>query len=349
MSVIEMRIGVLTGGGDCPGLNAAIRAIYYRAREYGWETVGIRMGWKGLSAEGKTVELKEADVVNIFDEGGTILGSSRTNPYKIEGGAKEAAEAIKRNKLDALIAIGGEDTLGVAGKLFEEYNIPVVGVPKTVDHDVMETEYTIGFDTAVNVAAEAIDRLHTTARSHNRSFIVEIMGRHAGWLTLRAGIAGGAHIILIPEKPYDIKKVIAAINRRNEEGKYTLLAISEGVEAPKQLHEKKDEFGHVGLTDRGMAKAFKDVIDEECKVDVRVMVMGHLLRGGSPTAYDRVMASRVGSAAVDLIKEKKYGMMTAVQGGEIKPFPLKEVVGKTKTVGDQEYKLLQSLFEGDVS
>ncbi|MFH1257551.1 MAG: ATP-dependent 6-phosphofructokinase [Candidatus Micrarchaeota archaeon] len=344
-----MRIGVLTGGGDCPGLNSAIRSVYYRAKENGWETVGIHMGWKGMLAGGKSKLIEEKEVENIFDEGGTILGSSRTNPYKFQDGPKQVVDAFKEHELDALVAIGGEDTLGVAGKLHEEFKIPSVGVPKTVDHDVMGTDYTIGFDTAVNIAAEAIDRLHTTAKSHGRTFIVEIMGRHAGWLTLRAGIAGGAHIILIPEKKYDIDKVCGAIMQRQKEGRYTLMAISEGVEAPKQLKEKHDDFGHVGLTDRGMGHAFKEVIDEKCKMDSRVMVMGHLLRGGSPTAYDRVMASRVGAAAVDFIKEKKFGMMTAMQGGEIKPFPLKEVVGKYRTVSDQEYKLLQSLFEGDLA
>ncbi len=343
-----MRIGVLTGGGDCPGLNQAIRSIYYRAKENGWETVGIHMGWKGVLPGGKSKLIEEAEVENLFDEGGTFLGSSRTNPYKTPEEAKQAADAITELGLDALVAIGGEDTLGVAGKLYEDFKIPVVGVPKTVDHDVMGTDYTIGFDTAVNIAAEAIDRLHTTARSHNRTFIVEIMGRHAGWLTLRAGIAGGAHIILIPERPYGIRKVYDAISRRQKEGKYTILAVSEGVESPLQLQEKHDDFGHVGLTDRGMGHAFKECVDANCGMDCRVMVMGHLLRGGTPTAYDRVMAARVGAAAVDFIKDEKFGMMTAMQSGEIRPFPLREVVGKYRTVGDQEYKLLQSLFEGDL-
>lgn len=343
-----MRIGVLTGGGDCPGLNAAIRAVFYKAKEYGWETIGIHHGWKGMLPGGKSKLIEESEVSEITSEGGTYIGTSRTNPYKTEDGPAQVAAAFKEHDLDALVAIGGEDTLGVGGKLYEDFKIPVVGIPKTVDHDVMGTDYTIGFDTAVNIAAESIDRLHTTARSHNRTFIVEIMGRHAGWLTLRAGIAGGAHIILVPEKPYDIKKVCETIKRRQKEGKYTLLAISEGVVPPLQLDEKHDDFGHVGLTDRGMARAFKEVIDAECEIDARVMVLGHLLRGGTPTAYDRVMASRIGSAAVEFIKENKFGMMTAVQGGLITPFPLKEIVGKYKTIGDQEYKLLQCLFDGDL-
>ena len=343
-----MRIGVLTGGGDCPGLNAAIRSIYYRAKEKGWETIGIHMGWKGMLPGGKSKEILESEIEGIASIGGTYLGSSRTNPYKLENGPKQVADAFKEHEIDALVAIGGEDTLGVAGKLHSEFKLPIVGVPKTVDHDIMGTDYTIGFDTAVNIAADSIDRLHTTARSHNRTFIVEIMGRHAGWLTLRTGIAGGAHIILIPEKPYDINKVCDAIKKREKEGKYTLLAISEGVEPPKKLTEKHDDFGHVGLTNRGMAQAFKEVIDENCKMDCRVMVLGHLLRGGSPTAYDRIMASKVGAAAVDFIKEKKFGMMAAIQGGQIAPFPLKDVVGKYKTVSDQEYNLLKSLFEGDI-
>ncbi len=346
--MIELNIGILTGGGDCPGLNAAIRSVYYRAKEYGYKTIGIFQGWKGMLNEGRSEKITEEKVENSFDLGGTFLGSSRTNPYKTLEGPKEVLKKFKEYNLDALIAIGGEDTLGVAGKLFDDFKLPVVGIPKTIDHDVMGTEYTIGFDSALNTAAEAIDRLHTTAKSHEQTFIVEVMGRHAGWLTLRAGIAGGAHIILIPEKPYDIRKVFETINKRKKESKYTLIAVSEGVEPPKQLQEKKDDFGHTILTNRGLAYAFKEVIDKECKTDVKVMVLGHMLRGGKPTAYDRVMASRVGSMAVDFLKEKKFGMMTAVQGGEIKPFPLTEVIGKYKTVSDQEYKLLQSLFEGDV-
>lgn len=344
-----MKIGVLTGGGDSPGLNAAIRAIYYRAKENNWTVIGIHQGWKGLTSEGKSVELTEEEVENILDKGGTILGSSRTNPYKLaDDGPEQAIKKFKELKLDALIAIGGEDTLGVAGKLYEDYRIPVIGIPKTIDHDLIGTEYTIGFDTAVNIASQTIDRLHTTAKSHGKIFVIEIMGRHAGWLTLRSGVAGGAHIILIPEKPYDMKKVCETIKKREKEGKHTLIAISEGVESPKKLLEKKDDFGHVSLTDRGLAYAFKEIIDKNCQVDSRVMVTGHMLRGGSPTAYDRIMASKVGSAAVDFIKEKKFGMMTAVKEGEIKPFPLKEVIEKYKIVSDQEYKLLQSLFEGDI-
>jgi len=343
-----MKIGVLTGGGDSPGLNAAIRAIYYRAKEYDWKTIGIHNGWKGLTQEGKSKELTEEDVESIFDKGGTILGSSRTNPYKIPEGPKQVIEKFNEYGLDALIAIGGEDTLGVAGKLFEDHKIPIIGVPKTIDHDIVGTEYTIGFDTAVNVAAQTIDRLHTTAKSHGKVFVIEIMGRHAGWLTLRSGIAGGAHIILIPEKPYDLKKVCEAIKKREKQGKHTLIALSEGVQPPKKLEEKKDDFGHVSLTDRGLAHSFKEIIDKECKVDCRVMVTGYMLRGGSPTAYDRIFASKVGSAAIEFIKEKKFGNMTAVKDGQIKPFPLKEVIGKYKTVSDQEYKLLQSLFEGDI-
>ncbi len=343
-----MRIGVLTGGGDAPGLNAAIRAIYYQAKEYGWKTIGIYHGWKGLMPGGRSKEISEEKAETILGIGGTFLGSSRTNPYKTPEGSKQILEMIKKHKLDALIVIGGDDTLGVAGKLFEDFKIPIVGVPKTIDQDIFGTEYTIGFDTAVNVAAEVIDRLHTTAQSHGNSFIIEIMGRHAGWLTLRAGIAGGAHIVLIPEKPYDIKKVCETVSKRKKAGKYTLIAVSEGVKPPKKLHEKKDDFGNVGLTDRGLAYTFKEVIDAECKIEARIMVFGHMLRGGTPTAYDRVMASRLGSSAVDFLKQKKFGMMTSVQGGEIKPFPMKKVIGKFKKVSDKEYKLLQSLFEGDV-
>ncbi len=343
-----MRIGILTGGGDCPGLNAAIRAITLKALSQGWEVVGIFEGWTGLLPEGKSKELRAEEVENILGIGGTIIGTSRTNPAKIEGGIKQVAGACRELQLDALIAIGGEDTLGVAARLWKQEEIPVVGVPKTVDHDVMETDYTIGFDTAVNIAAESIDRLHTTAASHRRVILVEVMGRHAGWLTLRAGIAGGAHVILIPEKPYDVNKVAETIKERRKRGLHTIIALSEGVESPLKLKEEKDAFGHVGLTDRGLAHTFEKVLEERTGVDIKVMVLGHLLRGGTPTAYDRTMATRVGSAAVDFVKDKKFGVMTAVQGSAIVAVPLEKVEGKWKTVPEQEYALLQPFFEGDV-
>lgn len=343
-----MRIGVLTGGGDCPGLNAAIRAITLKALSLGWEVVGVYEGWAGLLPGGKSKELRQEDVENVLGIGGTIIGTSRTNPAKIENGVKQVGEACRELGLDALIAIGGEDTLGVAAKLWKQEKIPVVGVPKTVDHDIMETDYTIGFDTAVNTAAESIDRLHTTAASHRRVILVEVMGRHAGWLTLRAGIAGGAHVILIPEKPYDVNKIAETIKERRQKGLHAIIALSEGVESPIKLKEEKDAFGHVGLTDRGLAHTFEAVLEERTGVDIKVMVLGHLLRGGTPTAYDRVMATRVGSAAVDFVKEKKFGVMTGVQGGAIVAVPLEKVEGKWKTVPEQEYGLLQPFFEGDV-
>ncbi|MFH1199637.1 MAG: ATP-dependent 6-phosphofructokinase [Candidatus Micrarchaeota archaeon] len=342
-----MKIGILTGGGDCPGLNAAIRAVTLKALGLGWEVVGIHEGWAGLLPGGKSKQLGAEEVESIYDIGGTIIGTSRTNPAKMEGGIKQVAQACRELELDALVAIGGEDTLGVAAKLWKQEKIPVVGVPKTVDHDIMETDYTIGFDTAVNVASESIDRLHTTAKSHRRVIIVEIMGRHAGWLTLRAGIAGGAHVILIPEKGYDINAIAETIKSRRGKGLHTIIALSEGVESPIQLKEGKDSFGHVGLTDRGLAHTFEAVLEERTGVDIKVMVLGHLLRGGTPTAYDRAMATRVGSAAVDFVKERKFGMMAAVQGAQIVAVELGRVGGKWKTVPDQEYELLKPYFEGE--
>lgn len=340
-----MRIGILTGGGDCPGLNAAIRAIALKAFSFGWEVHGIYEGWAGLLPGGKGKQLRREEVEGILNVGGTILGSSRTNPSKIEGGVKQVAAACREMGLDSLVAIGGEDTLGVAAKLWKQERFPVVGVPKTVDHDIMETDYTIGFDTAVNVAAESIDRLHTTAASHRRVIVVEIMGRHAGWLTLRSGIAGGAHAILIPEKEYDLEKLVEKVIARKKQGLHTIIALSEGVAPPKKLEEQKDAFGHVLLTDRGLAHQFAQVLGEQTGVDVKAMVLGHLLRGGTPTAYDRVMASRVGSAAVDFIVEKQFGFMAAVQGSGIVPVELSRVEGKWKTVPEQEYELLKAYFD----
>ncbi|MFH1107496.1 MAG: ATP-dependent 6-phosphofructokinase [Candidatus Micrarchaeota archaeon] len=343
-----MRIGILTGGGDCPGLNAAIRAVTLKALAEGWEVVGIFEGWAGLLPGGKSKELHAEEVEGILEIGGTIIGTSRTNPAKTEGGIRQVGDACRELGLDALVVVGGEDTLGVAAKLHKQEKVPVVGIPKTVDHDIMETDYTIGFDSAVNVAAESIDRLHTTAKSHRRVILVEIMGRHAGWLTLRAGIAGGAHVILIPEKPYDINAVAETIKKRRAAGLHTIIALSEGVESPRRLKENKDAFGHVGLTDRGLAHTFEAVLEERTGVDIKVMVLGHLLRGGTPTAYDRVMASRVGSAAVDLIKQKRFGVMAAVHGNKIEPVDIAKVGGKWKTVPEQEYELLRPYFEGDV-
>jgi len=342
-----MRIGILTGGGDCPGLNAAIRSAFYRARKYGYETVAIYDGWKGLIEGGHTEVMKEADVKDIYNFGGTILGSSRTNPYKIENGEKQVLENIKKHKLDAVIAIGGEDTLGVAAKLHKA-GVKIVGIPKTVDHDLSETDYTIGFDTALNVAAESIDRLHTTAKSHNRVMIVEIMGRHAGWLTLMAGIAGGAHIILIPEKKVNIDKVCEKVLERKKRGeRYTIIAVSEGIEMEGHGKEKKklDAFGHIPLTDQGLARTLQALIAEKTGMDVKAMVLGHLLRGGAPNAYDRITAAKIGASAVDYIKEKKFGMMTGVNGGKVTPVALEKAVAKLKTVKEEDFELLEALME----
>jgi len=333
-----MRIGILTGGGDCPGLNPVIRAVVRRALVDKHEVIGIKNGWKGM-IENDAMPLNLDNTSGILNRGGTILGTSRTNPYKKEGGVQKVKETFKALKLDALIATGGEDTLGVANNLVKE-GLNVVGVPKTIDNDLDQTEYTFGFDTAVNIAMEAIDRLHTTADSHHRVLVVEIMGRHAGWITLHAGIAGGADAILMPEVPMDLKKVCDTINARRKRGKlFSIIAVAEGAqfkEGDMVLQKQElDAFGHVRLGGIGDTLAKK--IEEMTKLETRSVVLGHIQRGGSPTAFDRVLGTRFGVKAVEMVNEKKFGYMACLQANKIVAVPIEKAVAKLKIVEDKEW------------
>ena len=346
MSAIK-TIGVLTGGGDCPGLNPVIRAVVRRALQSQITVIGIRNGWKGL-VKADTMPLDLQAISGILPKGGTILGTSRTNPYKNPEEAKQVLATITSLGLDALIAIGGEDTLGVAAKLVQD-GAKVVGVPKTIDNDLNKTDFTFGFDTAVNVATEAIDRLHSTAESHHRIMVAEVMGRHAGWIATYAGIAGGADVILIPERPVVIDDVIAVIKKRYARGKdFSIVVVAEGaqlqrhsdiVEAGKPL----DDFGHVRLG--GIGHALADLIEKRTGYETRVTVLGHLQRGGAPTAFDRVLGTRFGVKAVELAIEGKFGYMVSLQGSKIVPVPIHEATGTLKTV-DMDLYELSKIFSG---
>lgn len=340
------RIGVLTGGGDCPGLNAVIRAVVRASIQYEWDIVGIRNGWKGL-IDGEIELLTDYAVSGILPKGGTILGSSRTNPYKNAEDVQKVKDNLKRFGLEAIVAIGGDDTLGVALKLFEE-GIPVVGVPKTIDNDLSGTDYTFGFDTAISIVTSAIDRLHTTAESHHRVIVVEVMGRHAGWIATMAGIAGGADEILIPEVPFDIDQVCKHLRDRYDKGKnFSIVVVAEGAK-PKEggmvvtQSDEKDEFGHVRLG--GIAHSLAREIKDRLEVDTRVTILGHVQRGGTPTAHDRVLATRFGVKAVELIKQEKFGMMAALQGDDIVPVTLQEAVAESKTVKMELYDIASIFF-----
>lgn len=339
-----MKIGVLTGGGDCPGLNPVIRAIVRTSLHYGDQVTGIESGWKGL-VDNTTRPLDLGAVSGIIHRGGTILGTSRTNPYKEPAMLAKLKNNFKSLGLDALIAIGGEDTLGVAAKLYKE-GFKVVGVPKTIDNDLSGTDFTFGFDTAVNIAMEAIDRLHSTAESHHRIMVAEVMGRHAGWIALHSGIAGGADLILIPEIPIKMKEVVEVIKNRQQRGKqFSIIVVAEGAkfEGSEVLLEKKlDDFGHVRLGGIGEMLARK--IEELTKCETRVTVLGHIQRGGSATAYDRVLGTRFGAKAVELVRNGQFGQMAALRANEIISVPIEVAVGKLKTVDASYYEMAKAFF-----
>jgi len=339
------RIGVLTGGGDCPGINPVIRAIVKTAIQGKYKVVGLLNGWEGLIQK-KYLDLDLNSVSGIICRGGTILGTSRVSPYKIEGAVEKCKKNFKSLALEALIAIGGEDTLGVATKLYKE-GLNIVGVPKTIDNDLSATDYTFGFDTAINIATEAIDRLHTTAESHHRIMVVEVMGRHAGWIALHAGIAGGADIILIPEVPIDMDEVVRIFKDRRKRGKnFSIVVVAEGATFKDKSFiiqkEKLDAFGHVRLG--GIGQMLSDKIEELTGFETRVAVLGHLQRGGTPTAADRVLGTRFGVTAVRLIEKKKFGRMVSLSGNEIIDVPLEKAVGKLKTVNPEFYDLAKIFF-----
>jgi ATP-dependent phosphofructokinase / diphosphate-dependent phosphofructokinase len=348
---MSKKVGVLTGGGDCPGLNAVIRAVTRRSLDRGHDVVGVREGWRGL-VDGRFEPLDYRAISGILPRGGTIIGTSRTNPFKLDGGAERVLENFRENELDALVAIGGEDTLGVAARLFEEERLPVVGVPKTIDNDLSATDYTFGFDTAVFIATEAIDRLHTTAESHNRVMVVEVMGRHTGWIAVMSGIAGGADAILIPEQPITVEDACDELRRRHERGKdFSIVVVSEGYELTYGSGERRqvaqesagsDQFGHVRLG--GVGDALAHEIEERTGYETRVTVLGHVQRGGSPTPRDRVLATRYGLKAADLVHAERWGTMAALQGDSIVEVSLRDAVAELKTVPREFYETATAFF-----
>ena len=340
-----MRIGVLTGGGDCPGLNAVIRAIVRKGVEvYGHEFVGFRDGWRG-PLEGETMELDVSTTRGILPRGGTILGSSRTNPIKVDGGIEKIEKTLASLGVDGLIAIGGEDTLGVATRL-AEHGLRVVGVPKTIDNDLSATDYTFGFDTAVQIAVEAIDRLHTTAESHHRVLIVEVMGRHAGWIALHSGLAGGANVILIPERPFDIDAVCGYIEKRFARHYAPIVVVAEGAQPKEGTMELQagelDAFGHVRLG--GIGAVLEREIQARTGFESRQTVLGHVQRGGTPTAFDRVLATRFGLHAIDAIHEGESGVMVALRGTEIERVRLSAATSELKLVPLSRYQEVEVFF-----
>ncbi len=339
-----MRVGVLTGGGDCPGLNAVIRAIVRKGIDgYGHAIVGFRDGWRG-PLENESEDLTIESTRGILPRGGTILGTSRTNPFKRDDGPEVIRETMEGLRLDGLIAIGGEDTLGAANRLHGEHGINVLGVPKTIDNDIGATDVTFGFDTALQVATEAIDRLHTTAESHHRVMVVEVMGRHAGWIALYSGIAGGGDVILIPEQPFDIDQVCTLIGRRHARGRtFSIVVVAEGALPKEGTMEvaggETDEFGHVRLG--GIGHRLEREIEERTGFETRATVLGHVQRGGTPTAYDRVLATRFGVAAIDAAHDGRWGTMPALRGTKIELVALAEAVAELRTVSPEEYAVAE--------
>jgi len=339
------RVGVLTGGGDCPGLNSVIRAVVRYADKEGYKVIGVKNGWKGM-IENDTMDIDTDSVSGILPKGGTILGTSRTNPYKTEGQVEKVKANFKKMGLEALIAIGGEDTLGVASKLCKE-GLNIVGAPKTIDNDLSGTDVTFGFDTAINIATEAIDRLHTTAESHHRVMVVEVMGRHAGWIAVEAGLAGGADVILIPEVPIDIEEVCKLLKKRHARGKsFSIVVVAEGAKFKKgkliKQEEKLDAFGHIRLG--GIGHRLCEEIEKRAKIETRVTVLGHLQRGGTPTAFDRVLGTRFGIKAMELVLNKDYGKMAALVGTRVTAVPLEKAVSKLKTVDMELYNMAKIFF-----
>jgi len=340
------RIGILTGGGDCPGLNPVIRAVVRKGINEGYEIIGIKNGWKGL-IENDTLKLNLDAVSGILPKGGTILGTSRTNPYKKPEDLQKVKDHYKKLGLDALIVVGGEDTLGVAVKLIEAGIPNIVGVPKTIDNDISSTDYTFGFDTALNTAMECIDKLHTTAESHHRIIVVEVMGRHAGWIATEAGIAGGADVILIPEMPVDIEEVCNLIKNRHQRGKtFSIVVVAEGAKFKEGTiltqEEKLDEFGHVRLG--GIGEFLAGEIEKRTGYETRVSVLGHIQRGGTPTAFDRVLGTRFGVKAVELAKNKSFGKMVALSGNKIIEVPIEKAISTLKTVDIEFYEIAKTFF-----
>ena len=346
MKKSKLRVGILSGGGDAPGTNAVIRAVVRKGlQHYSDEILGIKDGWRGL-LEGEFVPLNMEAIIGILTRGGSILGFSRTNPFKYECGVEKILKNLEKSGIDSIIVIGGDDTLSVAHRL-GDYGIKCVGVPKTIDNDLWGTDCTFGFNTAVSIATEALDRLHSTAEAHQRVMILEVMGRYTGWIALEAGIAGGADVILIPEKPFEIDEICDYIRHRQRRGRnFSVIVVAEGAK-PKGGKEivygdSVDEFGHVRLG--GVGYYLGKEIEKRTAIETRVVILGHIQRGGTPTAFDRSLATRFGIAAIDFVHEGKFGYLTALQGNKIMPVPLKEIAGKRKTVDPELYEIANVFF-----
>lgn len=340
-----MKIGILTSGGDTPGMNAVIRAAYIQCQNLGHELVGVRYGWKGLM-ENITMKISD-NIVDQIDLGGTILGSARRNPYSVDHGVESIRKTFEANRFDCVIAIGGEDTLGVAHKLTND-GLPMIGVPKTIDNDLDATDYTFGFNTAITIATEAIDRLKTTAKSHERVIVVEIMGRHAGWMTLHAGLAGGAHVILVPEYKMSIDKIAKIIENRYKKGKtWAIIAVSEGYGFDDKDTEdlETDEFGHVRLEKVGIGQELAERLEKRTGITTRSVVLGHTQRGGPPSAFDRVLCTQLGLTAVNLADQKDFGKMPSLQGTEVLPVPLSDAVAKLKVITDEHWQYALDIMQ----
>ena len=342
-----MRIGLLTGGGDCPGLNAVIRAVVRRSqKEYGTDVVGYLEGWRG-PIENILMPLTLQNTQGLIQRGGTILKTSRANPFKIEGGPQKVLESMKRNMLEGLIVVGGEETCGIAHKMYQEHKVPLVCVPKTIDNDLNATDYTFGFDTAVNVVCDALDRLHTTAESHNRVLVCEVMGRYAGWIACYGGIAGGADFICVPEKPINVGELLAAIKKRHARGKnFSIVVVAEGSKLENgPAPEKPPELDAFGLPRLGgIGNDIAKIIEKETGYETRAISLGHIQRGGSPSAFDRVLATRFGVKAVDVLHEKNFGTMVALDGNKITAVPLADGVSKLKTLDMDLYDVAGVFF-----
>ena len=343
---MSKRIGILTGGGDCCGLNPAIRGAVYRAYDYHYEIFGIRDGWRGL-IDGNLFKIHLQDVEELIDKAGTFLGTSRTNPFKIKDGVKSVLNTINNYGLDAILAMGGEDTLGVASKLFREKKVSIVGAPKTMDNDLSATDFTFGFDSSVTRAVEAMKCLEDTGRSHHRVMILEVMGRHAGWVALYTGLSSGADWILVPEEEPDIDGMCKQLQRVYSRKKYALVVVSEGVMLPGTNMEKEelDQFGHMILKKREIGQSLGDIISEKTGIETRHAVIGHMQRGGTPTVFDRMLGLRTGVKAMEMIEAQEFGKMAAMQGNEIIATPLEEATSKIKTVNKEWLKFAKVFFK----
>jgi ATP-dependent phosphofructokinase / diphosphate-dependent phosphofructokinase len=343
---VGKRVAILTGGGDCPGLNPAIRACVMAGLGKGFEFVGLEEGWRGL-VEGKTTALGLAEVKEIVSKGGTILGTSRTNPFKEEGAVQKCLTTFKKLALDALVTMGGEDTLGVATKFFEKHKLPVVGVPKTMDNDLSATDYTFGFDTATTIAVDAAERLRDTGRSHRRIMVLEVMGRHAGWVALFTAIASAADWVLLPEREVELSTMYAHLKKVHARDHVALVITSEAITIPGVKAEKEDldQFGHMLLKKRGVGDTIAEMIEKETGIETRSAVIGHIQRGGAPTLFDRILGTRLGAKAAELVSQGKFGQMVALRGNEVVDVSLQEATAKLKTVPPEWLKLADTFFK----